>query len=163
MSNEILQRCEALLFEEGRRLDKREWDEWIDLYLPDASFWIPMWDDEYTLTDDPQTQLSLMWYPDRSGLEDRIFRIRTGRSAASTPLPRTVHLFSNIEADPQDNGDIQVYANGEVMSYRHKQELSFYCRYEYQLRDTDAGLKIASKKIVVVNDVIHDIMDVYSI
>lgn len=163
MSNDLLKRCEALLFEEGRRLDKREWDEWIDIYLPEASYWIPMWDDEYTLTDDPQSQLSLMWYPDRSGLEDRIFRIRTGRSSASTPLPRTVHLFSNIEALPQENGDTLVYANGEVMSYRHKEALSFYCHYEYMLRETDAGLKIASKKIVVANDVIHDIMDIYSI
>ena len=42
MSNDLLRRCEALLFEEARRLDKREWDEWIDLYLPDATFWIPM-------------------------------------------------------------------------------------------------------------------------
>jgi len=41
--------------------------------------------------------------------------------------------------------------------------LSFYCQYEYGLRETDAGLKIASKKIVVANDVIHDIMDIYSI
>ena len=163
MSNDLLRRCEALLFEEARRLDKREWDEWMDLYLPDATFWIPMWDDEYTLTDDPQSQLSLMWYPDRSGLEDRIFRIRTGRSSASTPLPRTVHLFSNIEAQAADGDDVQVYANGEVMSYRHKEALSFYCHYEYGLRETDAGLKIASKKVVVANDVIHDIMDIYSI
>ena len=163
MSNGLIGCCAALLFEEGRRLDKREWDEWIDLYLPEATFWIPMWDDEYTITDDPQTQLSLMWYPDRTGLEDRVFRLRTKRSAASTPLPRTVHMTSNIEAVPLDSGDIQVYATGEVMSYRHKQGLSFYCQYEYVLRETDAGLKIASKKVIVVNDVIHDIMDIYSI
>lgn len=163
MSNDLLGRCEALLFEEARRLDKREWDEWLDLYLADASFWIPMWDDEYTLTDDPQSQLSLMWYPDRSGLEDRVFRIRTGRSSASTPLPRTVHQVSNVEIEPTDNGDIQVYSTGQVMSFRHKEALSFYCHYEYLLRDSDAGLKIASKKVIVANDVIHDIMDIYSI
>ena len=98
---ELLSRCEALLYEEARRLDRREWDEWIDLFLPEASFWIPMWGDEYTLTDDPQSQLSLMYYPDRTGLEDRIFRIRTERSSASTPLPRTVHAdeADTTEAD----------------------------------------------------------------
>lgn len=163
MSNELIGRCAAFLFEEGRRLDKREWDEWLDLYLPEATFWIPMWEDEYTITDDPQTQLSLMWYGDRTGLEDRIFRLRTERSAASTPLPRTVHMTSNVEAVPLDNGDIQVYATGEVMSYRHKQGLSFYSQYEYVLRDTGLGLKIVSKKVIVVNDVIRDIMDIYSI
>lgn len=160
---ELLGRCEALLYEEARRLDRREWDEWIDLFLPEASFWIPMWDDEYTLTDDPQSQLSLMYYPDRTGLEDRIFRLRTERSSASTPLPRTVHMVSNIEAQQGEDGAILVYANGEVMSYRHKQGLSFYCHYDYQLRETDVGLKIAAKKVVVANDVIHDIMDIYSI
>ncbi len=31
---------------------------------------MPAWDDDYTLTTDPQLEISLIYYPDRQGLED---------------------------------------------------------------------------------------------
>ena len=34
--------------------------------------------------------LSYIYYADRTGLEDRVFRIR-GKAALQTPLPRTLH------------------------------------------------------------------------
>ena len=81
----------------GGFLDQRDWDGWLDLYLPEATFWIPMWDTEYELTCDPQSQLSLMWYGDRSGLEDRVFRIETDRSSASTPdIAKCIAFFNQV-------------------------------------------------------------------
>ena len=157
----------ALLLREARYLDKRDWDNWLDLYHEKAQFWIPMWDSEYDLTDDPNTQMSLMFYRDRSGLEDRVFRIRTGASSSSTPLPRTCHLVTNIEVDPEGRGGaegLQVLANFHTDSYRFKRTLTFFGSYEYLLTPNDAGvLRIASKKVVVANDIIHDILDFYSV
>ena len=163
MKQDITQACADLLYTEARRLDQRDWDGWLDLYLPQATFWIPMWDTEYELTTDPQSQLSLMWYGDRSGLEDRVFRIRTGMSSASVPLPRTVHQITNILAEPQGDGDIMVYSNCQTMSYRHKTIDNFYCHYEHRLRPVAGTLKIIAKKIIVANDLIRDVMDFYRV
>ncbi|ANX04523.1 aromatic-ring-hydroxylating dioxygenase subunit beta [Immundisolibacter cernigliae] len=163
MKQDITQACADLLYTEARRLDQRDWDGWLDLYLPEASFWIPMWDTEYELTTDPQSQLSLMWYGDRTGLEDRVFRIRTGMSSASVPLPRTVHQISNILTEPQGDGDIMVYSNCQTMSYRHKTIDNFYCHYEHRLRPVAGTLKIIAKKIIVANDLIRDVMDFYRV
>lgn len=156
-------RCAALLHREARFLDQRDWDRWLALYVEDAEFWIPMWDSEHELTTDPQSQLSLMYYPDRSGLEDRVFRLRTGASSASTPPPRTCHLVTGIEVTETSQG-ARVVANWQVASYRHKETHSFYGYYDYALScDTQGEWRIQRKKITVINDLIPDILDFYSV
>ena len=42
------------LYREARYLDDRQWDEWLELYAPDATYWMPSWDDNDELTEDPQ-------------------------------------------------------------------------------------------------------------
>ena len=76
--------CE-FLYREARYLDDGQWDQWLELYAADASFWMPCWDDNDTLTEDPQSEISLIWYGNRGGLEDRVFRIKTERSSATIP------------------------------------------------------------------------------
>lgn len=158
-----LQSVNELLYAEARRLDDRDWDGWLELYLPEAQFWIPMWDSEHALTEDPQSELSLMYYGDRSGLEDRVFRLRTGASSASHPLPRTAHMLTNITAEPAPEGRIRAFSNCQTMSYRHKTVETFYCRYEHLIAPTGRGLRIAGKKIVVLNDLIRDVLDFYRV
>ena len=77
---------EQFLYAEARMLDDRDFEGWLDCYAPDAEFWMPAWDDDDTLVTDPQREISLIWYGNRGGLEDRVFRIRTERSSA-TSLP----------------------------------------------------------------------------
>ena len=93
------------LYREARLLDDKDWDAWLALYAPDAEFWMPAWDDDDKLTDDPQREISLIWYGHKGGLEDRVFRIRTERSSAtSLPEPRTSHNISNVEILEQAGG-----------------------------------------------------------
>ena len=87
----------AFLYREARLLDDREWDEWLELYDTNVEYWMPAWDDDDQLTQDPQSQISLIYYPNRNGLEDRIFRIKTERSSASMPETRINHMVTNVE------------------------------------------------------------------
>jgi len=94
------------LYREARFLDDKEWESWLELLCAgrrvlDA---VP-WDDDDQLVTDPQTQISLIWYGHKGGLEDRVFRIRTERSSAtSMPQPRTSHNISNVEILAQGGG-----------------------------------------------------------
>ena len=86
------------LYREARFLDDKDWETWLTLYAPDVEFWMPSWDDDDQLTTDPQTEISLIWYGDKGGLQDRVFRIKTERSSAtSLPEPRTSHNLANVE------------------------------------------------------------------
>src|SRR5260370_31292246 len=78
---------------------------WLENYARTATFWMPAWDDDDTLTEDPQREISLIWYGSKQGLEDRVFRIRTERSSAtSLPEPRTSHNITNVEPLEAGNG-----------------------------------------------------------
>ncbi|TAM32976.1 MAG: benzoate 1,2-dioxygenase small subunit, partial [Rhodanobacter sp.] len=121
------------------------------------------WDSEHELASDPMREMSLVYYANRAGLEDRVFRLRTGRSSASLPLPRTTHLVSGIRVSGYDGSICQVSASWVVFSFKNKQSHQFNGRYEYTLGQQDGSWLIRRKKIIVNNEVIPSLMDFYSI
>lgn len=60
-----IEQISQFLYQEARFLDDEQWDDWLACYAPSASFWMPAWDDDDTLTTDPQSEISLIYYPDR--------------------------------------------------------------------------------------------------
>ena len=97
------------LYSESRALDDTQWAAWIEHYDKKAEYWVPSWDDDGELVTDPQSEVSLMYYAQRDGLEDRVFRIKTERSSASSlPEPRTQHMISNIELLSTSANDAEV-------------------------------------------------------
>ena len=97
----------AFLYRESRLLDDELWDEWLACYHPDAQFRMPSWDDDDRLVTDPQREISLIYYPSRQGLEDRVFRIKTERSSATMPDTRTSHNVSNVEVEQAELDDLR--------------------------------------------------------
>jgi 3-phenylpropionate/cinnamic acid dioxygenase small subunit len=71
------QTIEEFLYAEARCLDEKDWDGWLAHYTKDAVFWMPAWDDDDKIVEDPQREISLVYYGSKQGLEDRVFRIRT--------------------------------------------------------------------------------------
>lgn len=153
----------AFLYREARLLDDREWDEWLTCYAPDAVFWMPAWDDDDQLVEDPQRHISLIYYPNREGLEDRIFRIKTERSGASTPEPRTSHFVSNVEIVAAHGGAVDVRFNWHTLSHRYKETASFFGTSFYTLDISGAQPVITAKKVILKNDYIHQVIDIYHI
>jgi len=159
-----LEDATLFLYREARFLDDKEWDNWLELYAPDVEFWMPSWDDNDKLTEDPQTEISLIWYGHRGGLEDRVFRIRTERSSAtSLPEPRTSHNISNVEILEQGGGTVKLRFNWVTFSYRYKATDTYYGTSFYTLDTTGPQPLIKRKKVVLKNDYIHHVVDVYQI
>ncbi|MGP3698853.1 benzoate 1,2-dioxygenase small subunit [Rhodobacter sp. NSM] len=153
----------AFLYREARLLDDRQWDEWLTCYAPDASYWMPAWDDNDQTTEDPQSEISLMYYPSREGLEDRVFRIKTERSGASTPEPRTSHTVSNVEVVADRGSELDVRYNFHTLNHRYQVTDQFFGTMFVTLRRDGAGLLISAKKIVLKNDYIRQVIDVYHV
>jgi 3-phenylpropionate/cinnamic acid dioxygenase small subunit len=153
-----------VLSREAAYLDERRWDEWVALFTPDCEFWIPSWTAEGNLTTNPQTELSLMYFAGRGGLEDRIVRIRSGRSAAALPLPRTTHMVGNIlplESPRKERIRLRsswtCHAFFPLMDATH----TFFGRAEYELTLRDNVWLIAKKKTILENDRIPMPIDIY--
>ncbi len=154
----------AFIYREARFLDDRNWDEWLELYAPEAEYWMPSWDDNDELTDDPQTQISLIYYPNRNGLEDRVFRIKTERSSASMPEPRTNHMVSNIEVLSEQGDSVDIRYNFHTLSHRYKETNHFFGTCFLTIRaHADVGFRITRKKIILKDDYISQVIDIYHI
>jgi benzoate/toluate 1,2-dioxygenase subunit beta len=152
------------LFAEARALDDKDWDTWLAFYATDAEFWMPSWGDDDKLVTDPQTEISLIYYAHRGGLEDRIFRIRTERSSAtSLPEPRTSHNISNVEIVEQGDGECRLRFNWVTFSFRYKTVDSYFGTSFYTLATSAARPVIKRKKVVLKNDYIHHVVDIYHI
>ncbi|WP_298379320.1 benzoate 1,2-dioxygenase small subunit [Azospirillum sp.] len=154
----------AFLYREARLLDDKQWDDWLQLYAPDAEFWMPTWDDDGELVTDPQREISLIYYANRCGLEDRVFRIKTERSSAtSLPEPRTSHNISNVEILEQKDGVCRLRFNWFTLNFRYKTTDMHYGTSFYTLDVSGDAPVITAKKVVLKNDYIHHVIDVYHI
>ncbi|PKO86375.1 MAG: benzoate 1,2-dioxygenase small subunit [Betaproteobacteria bacterium HGW-Betaproteobacteria-12] len=153
----------AFLYREARYLDDRDWDNWLALYDEKAVFWMPAWDDDGELTDDPQSQVSLIYYARRAGLEDRVFRIRTERSSATIPDTRTSHNLSNIEVLEQADGIVKLRFNWHTMSVRYNHTDHFCGTSFYTLDVSGSSPIIKDKKVVLKTDYIRHVIDVYHV
>lgn len=163
MDGHEMRAVEQLLYREASHLDARRWDEWLALFTEDCEYWLPAWTGEHELTTDPARQVSLIFYNRRARLEERVSRIKSGISAASTPLPRTQHMVSNILAQAGDDGALSVHACWQSHTYRFQATDTLYGRYEYTLVRDGTELRIHRKKIVLINDVISTVLDIYQI
>jgi benzoate/toluate 1,2-dioxygenase beta subunit len=164
MSTLSIETIHQFLYQEARLLDDKDWDGWLSCYAPDVEFWMPSWDDDETLIENPQTEISLIYYGHRSGLEDRVFRIKTDRSSAtSLPEPRTSHNISNVEILEQANGTCRLRFNWVTFSFRYKTVDTYFGTSFYTLDTSGTQPLIKNKKVILKNDYIHHVVDIYHI
>ncbi|NLA88881.1 MAG: benzoate 1,2-dioxygenase small subunit [Alcaligenaceae bacterium] len=154
---------QQFLYREARLLDDRQWEEWLECYAENTEYWMPCWNDDDELTKDPQSEVSLIYYPDRKGLEDRIFRIQTERSSASTPEPRTNHMITNIELLESRDNEVDVRYNFHTLSFRYRTTDHYFGTIFVTITKEGDELKINNKKIVLKNDYIRQVIDIYHI
>ena len=152
-----------LIAREAHYLDSQSWEQWIDLYTDDAVFWIPAWRDESTLTSDPQKELSFIHLKGRAFLEERVHRIKSGRSISSVPMPRTAHLVTSSIVETEKDGGLLVRSIWSSHVYLHKDNamVTYAGRYEHSLVPHEDRLRIRQKKIILINDYLISKLDFF--
>ena len=155
-----------LIHAEALCLDQQRWQDWLDLYLPDCVFWIPAWKDEHLPTDDPETEVSLVYAAGRDRLQERVRRATGSKSMASQPLPRTLHCVANALPRPgADAGSWLVHSNCVTHIYDLRTEAMrlLACRCEHTVVEQGGALRIARKKAFLINDKVPTVLDFYSV
>ena len=137
---------EAFLFHEAWLLDHGRLDEWLDLFTADATYWIPL---EASQTD-PHTSVSIV-YDDRALLEVRVRQFQHPRAHARVPAPRTVHQVGNVRVLADEDGHLHVASTLMLIEYRQERQRIWGALVEHRLRRTAVGLRVAAKRIDLVN------------
>lgn len=155
----------AFLYREALLLDRFDFDPWLELFTPDCLFWMPAWRDDGTQTDDPDRELSLIYYRGRLNLEDRVERIRSSFSVASRVMPRVSHMIGGVLAEAAGEGIMRLDSSFivNVHDVRTSRTHAYFGRYEHELRLDGGDWRISRKIIRLMNDVVPTLLDVYGV
>ncbi|MBJ8484476.1 anthranilate 1,2-dioxygenase small subunit [Acinetobacter vivianii] len=163
MTAELHFAVSQFLYQKSDLCDRYEWDAYLELYDEDSEYHIPQWIDDHQYVEDPNQGLSYIYYADRSGLEDRVFRIRTGKAASATPLPRTQHSIQNVQVKSLPDGLIEARVGWSTLYNRQGLEGCFYGHATYVLRQTAEGFRIRRQHTILLNDKIDSVLDFYHV
>ncbi len=166
MNREAVEQATELLYRQAYYLDTQRWDDWLALFTEDAEYWVPAWKGEHTPTDNPKREVSLVYYNKRAGLEDRVWRARSGKSVASAVLPRTQHSIANVMLDEGASSNrLLVFSNWTVQQFLVKEKVAetHFGRYEHELVRLDNAWRIAKQKILLLNDYLPAKLDFYNL
>jgi len=141
-------RIEEFLIHEARLLDDRRFRDWMALFADDGTYWVPSVPGQAS----PFDQASL-FYDDRELMKTRVERLEHPRIHVQTPPSRTAHLVGNIliEAADEAKGEYVVSSTVIMVESRDEQQRVFAGRQHHRLRREGASLRIAQKRVDLVN------------
>ena len=143
---ELRGEIEEFLYREAWLLDHGRLDEWLALFTEDATYWIPLEAGQA----DPLTTSSIV-YDDRRLLEVRVRQFQHPRAHARVPAPRTVHQIGNVRVLEAAAHEARVSSSLVLVEYRRERQRVWGALVEHRLRRTSDGLRIAAKRVDLVN------------
>jgi 3-phenylpropionate/cinnamic acid dioxygenase small subunit len=142
-----LGQCEAFLIHEAQLLDEGHFDQWLALFTADARYWVPSMPGQQS----PHDTVSLM-YDDRRLLETRVRRLADPRIYSQEPRSRTSRIVTNLSVEPSDGGPgVVVRSKFIVVEYRREEQRLFAGTYRHRLVAEGDDIRIAMKRIDLVN------------
>jgi len=139
--------AEDLLYREARLLDDLRHQEWLAMLDENATYWIPCNGDGT----EPNREISLV-FDDKHRLTDRIGRLQSGLAHAQNPPSKTKRLVSNVQIENATENAAMILSGFILYELRRGKERVFAGRYEHRLHLVDGTWKIASKKVVLMNN-----------
>jgi benzoate/toluate 1,2-dioxygenase beta subunit len=142
-----LAQAEQFLYREARLADEHRYEEWESLWTDDAVYWVPANGDQI----DPANQMSII-FDNRARIATRIKQLQSGKRHSQTPPSRTRRLLSNVELLEQGEDGALVGSNFLVLESRERGTQIWGGRTEHRLRLLDGELRMASKKVMLVDN-----------
>ena len=139
---------EAFLYTEARLLDRKQFDDWFGLFTEDAYYWIPLRPEQSR----PDKELSII-YDDIDMLRVRVHWLKHPKNHAQAIPSRTVHYVSNVlvEGFDEEKQEYRVSSALQVAEFRKDIQTVYSGSCEHVLRSADGELKIAAKRVDLIN------------
>ena len=146
-----LRTLEAFLYEEADYLDSGNLDAWINLYTEDATYWMPVSEEQQ----DPLGEISIL-YENRTLMQIRALNFNH-RLAPSFETPvRTSHIIGNVRLiEGESMADITVRSNFQlVMFFQGTQEIfagKVTHHLRYPVEGKQSGIRIRHKRVDLID------------
>jgi benzoate/toluate 1,2-dioxygenase beta subunit len=143
---QALRELEAFLFEEARCLDEKQFERWVELFDDDGIYWVPSEAGQSS----PEGTLSI-FYEDRPLLLMRARRLGHPQTLVQVPASRTHHHVGGVRASATGPEEYAVDSMLLMAEWRGGEQRLFSGRCSYRIRRTAAGLRIAFKRVDLLN------------
>ena len=136
------------IYAEVRLLDESSYTEWLDLWLPDGHYWMPL---DYKQKD-PINETSLLW-EDFFMLRLRVERLNGARTFSQKPKSRCHHVIQRPFVDHFDleKGEFQTNTSMHYVETRLDDQILLALTVTHDLKLVDGALRIANKKVELLN------------
>lgn len=136
------------IYDEARMLDEGRFSEWLDLWLPDGIYWMPL---DYKQTD-PHLITSLL-HEDMFMLKLRVERLNGARTFSQKPKSRCHHVIQRpfVDLYDPDNGKFQTSTSMHYVETRLDDQFLLAITATHDLALVDGQIRIANKRVELLN------------
>ncbi len=136
------------IYEEARMLDEGRYSEWLDLWLDDGFYWMPL---DYK-QQDPHNMTSLL-YEDNFMLKLRVERLNGERTFSQKPKSRCHHVIQRpfIDKFDAEGGVFQTNTSMHYVETRLDDQFLLALTASHDLKLVDGKLRIANKRVDILN------------
>ena len=143
---------------EARLLDDRKFDNWLELFAEDATYWMPIRRTKSTkdVAQEFTPRGAVAFFDDdRNMLAARIKKLATGYSWSEDPPSRTRHLITNVEILGVEADEIDTQTNFHLYRTRlNSEENAWIGHRRDRLRRVGGDLRIAARSIFLEETVL---------
>lgn len=141
-----LQTASEFLWTEADMLDRRAYDDWLNIWADDGLYIVPI---ERNAED--YADVLNYAYDDAKMRDMRVRRLKSSFSMSALTASSTVRTVSRFVVLDQTDDEIQLRAAQHLADYRRDNLRMLAADLDVTLRQTDEGIKIARKVVTLVN------------
>ncbi|TDK47436.1 aromatic-ring-hydroxylating dioxygenase subunit beta [Antarcticimicrobium luteum] len=136
------------IYDEARMLDEGRFTEWLDLWMPEGVYWMPL---DYKQTD-PDLVTSLL-HEDQFMLRLRVERLNGARTFSQKPKSRCHHVIQRPFVDEMDPGANRYVTNTNMhyVETRLDDQFLLAITATHDLTVVDGKIRIAGKRVDLLN------------
>lgn len=152
-------RVEQFLYHEAALLDGRQFEEWLTLFTPDISYWMPIrriktvedLDQQFTARGD-----IALFDDEYDTLEKRVKKATGGFNWSEEPPSRTRYLITNVRIVAKDADTLEVHSNFHLHRSRQEDDMDDFIGHREDLLVTDGdSFRIKRRHIFLEQTVIQ--------
>lgn len=134
------------VYDEAWMLDQGHYPQWIDLWLPEAIYWMPLnWNQQ-----DPINETSLL-YEDNFMLRLRVERLHGARTFSQKPKSRCHHVLNRPRIEEITPDEARVVTQMHYIETRLDDQMLLALTVRHHLRRVDDQIRIAGKRVDILN------------
>ena len=141
----LLHDVAEFIWAEAELLGRKDYDDWLALWLPDGHYTLPIGD-----TEDFDNALNLC-HDNAHMRRERIVRFQQGFSISSAPPARTIRTVSRFVIEKAEGDTITVRSAEHVIEDKFGRQRVWAADMLHTLVRTDDGFRIRDKVVRILN------------